>query len=43
VCSRHAHATADQVRRVNGTGVTTLVRPARRITCATCHDAEHQR
>ncbi|NBM17880.1 DUF2180 family protein [Streptomyces sp. GC420] len=41
VCTAHARATGVTVHRTTGMGSSTRPRPARRITCTTCYDAEH--
>ncbi|CAM5303632.1 hypothetical protein GCM10010329_60940 [Streptomyces spiroverticillatus] len=42
VCPEHTKADAQDVHRTEGMGLSTLDRSARRLTCLTCHDAEHQ-
>ncbi|MGW3625244.1 DUF2180 family protein [Streptomyces sp. NPDC000880] len=42
LCADHARSTPQTVHRVNGMGVATLPRAARRITCFTCARAEAQ-
>ncbi|GAA1366014.1 DUF2180 family protein [Streptomyces beijiangensis] len=41
-CQEHTKAGTEDIHREEGTGLTTLKVPARRLTCVTCHDAEHQ-
>ncbi|MFE9600540.1 DUF2180 family protein [Streptomyces hokutonensis] len=42
LCPDHIKVNPQHLERPEGMGVTTLKKPARRITCLTCHDAEHQ-
>ncbi|MCM2578438.1 DUF2180 family protein [Streptomyces meridianus] len=40
ICGDHAHSRPETLHRISGTGVATLPRSARRITCGTCTAAE---
>ncbi|PWI17975.1 hypothetical protein DI272_30315 [Streptomyces sp. Act143] len=40
VCVQHACVLGQQVRRAAGTGLSYGRKPARRVTCRTCHEAE---
>ncbi|NEB76370.1 DUF2180 family protein [Streptomyces sp. SID14478] len=42
LCPDHIRVTAQDVHRHEGMGLSTLKQSARRLTCFTCHDAQHQ-
>jgi hypothetical protein len=42
ICTAHLKSNAEDLLRSEGMGLTTQDHQARRLTCLTCHDAEHQ-
>lgn len=40
LCAEHVTTGSDTLHRPAGTGLATNPRPARRLTCPTCHQAE---
>lgn len=42
LCPDHIEVTVQHLERNEGMGLATLKKPARRLTCLICHDAEHQ-
>ncbi|MFD9631334.1 DUF2180 family protein [Streptomyces violascens] len=43
ICPTHIKASAEDVRRSAGMGLSTLRQTTRRLACPTCYDADHQR
>jgi hypothetical protein len=42
ICLEHTKAGTEGIQREEGMGLATLKVSARRLTCLTCHEAEHQ-
>ncbi|MEU6394673.1 DUF2180 family protein [Streptomyces sp. NPDC046939] len=42
LCPDHLKVSTQEIHRQEGMGLSTSRQPARRLTCPTCHDAEHR-